>query len=305
MTARTSHVIEGVHCAAATPVTAEGEPNLVLFTDHCLKLLDEGCHGIALLGTTGEANSFGVDQRKALLEAAIERGVPANTLLPGTSTTNVADTIDLTRHAVRAGAKGVVMLPPFYYKGVSDEGLFRFYARVIEAVADPALRVVLYHIPQVSQIPIGGDLIERLMTEFPDTVVGIKDSKGDMDHMGGLVSRFPGLGVLAGADPLMLPLLKAGGAGCITATSNLRADALRVVWDSWDNPDKQDDVTAAQARIGAWRNLSNNYVQLPTVKAMIARTRDDLGWLNMMPPLVELPETERTDVWTRMEELET
>ena len=305
MTARTSHVIEGVHCAAATPVTAEGEPNLALFTDHCLKLLDEGCHGIALLGTTGEANSFGVDQRKALLEATIERGVPANTLLPGTSTTNVADTIDLTRHAVRAGAKGVVMLPPFYYKGVSDEGLVRFYARVIEAVADPALRVILYHIPQVSQIPIGGDLIERLMTEFPDTVVGIKDSKGDMDHMGGLVSRFPGLGVLAGADPLMLPLLKAGGAGCITATSNLRADALRVVWDSWDNPDKQDDVTAAQARIGAWRNLSNNYVQLPTVKAMIARTRDDLGWLNMMPPLVELPETERTDVWTRMEELET
>ena len=305
MTARTSHVIEGVHCAAATPVTAEGEPNLALFTDHCLKLLDEGCHGIALLGTTGEANSFGVDQRKALLEATIERGVPANTLLPGTSTTNVADTIDLTRHAVRAGAKGVVMLPPFYYKGVSDEGLVRFYARVIEAVADPALRVILYHIPQVSQIPIGGDLIERLMTEFPDTVVGIKDSKGDMDHMGGLVSRFPGLGVLAGADPLMLPLLKAGGAGCITATSNLRADALRVVWDSWDNPDKQDDVTAAQARIGAWRNLSNNYVQLPTVKAMIARTRDNLGWLNMMPPLVELPETERTDVWTRMEELET
>ena len=305
MTARTSHVIEGVHCAAATPVTAEGEPNLALFTDHCLKLLDEGCHGIALLGTTGEANSFGVDQRKALLEATIERGVPANTLLPGTSTTNVADTIDLTRHAVRAGAKGVVMLPPFYYKGVSDEGLVRFYARVIEAVADPALRVILYHIPQVSQIPIGGDLIERLMTEFPDTVVGIKDSKGDMDHMGGLVSRFPGLGVLAGADPLMLPLLKAGGAGCITATSNLRADALRVVWDCWDNPDKQDDVTAAQARIGAWRNLSNNYVQLPTVKAMIARTRDDLGWLNMMPPLVELPETERTDVWTRMEELET
>ena len=299
-----NHVIQGVHCAAATPVTAKGDPNLALFTDHCLKLLDEGCHGIAMLGTTGEANSFGVAQRRALLEAAIDGGVPAATLLPGTSTSNVDDTIELTRHAVQSGAKGVVMLPPFYYKGVSDEGLFRFYARVIEAVGDPTVRIVLYHIPQVSQIPITHELIARLMDAFPDVVVGIKDSKGDMEHMGDLVARFPDLSVLAGADPLMLPLLKAGGAGCITATSNLRSDALRVVWDHWSDPCKEAEVTAAQTRIDAWRSLSNSYVQLPTVKAMLARSRGDLGWLNMMPPLVELPEAERADVWVKMEELD-
>lgn len=138
--------ISGVHCAAATPVGEDGRPDLGLFAAHCRALLAEGCHGVALLGTTGEANSFGVADRMALLEAAIDGGAAAGTLLPGTSSPSVADTVTMTRHAVQAGAKGVVLLPPYYYKGVSDEGLFRFYARVIEGVADPRLRVVLYHI---------------------------------------------------------------------------------------------------------------------------------------------------------------
>ena len=298
-----SHVIEGVHCAAATPVTPEGEPNLPLFAAHCQALLDEGCHGIAMLGTTGEANSFGVEQRKALVDAAIEMGVPAGTLLPGTSTPSVADTIELTKHAVGAGAKGVVLLPPYYYKDVSDEGLFRFYARVIESVGSDTLRIVLYHIPQVSQVPVRHNLIARLMEAFPGIVVGIKDSKGDMDAMGCLCETFPDLGVLAGADPLMLPLLRKGGAGCITATSNLRADALRVVWDNWQDPARADQVEAAQDSINAWRGLTNAYIQLPTVKTMLARKRGDMAWLNMMPPLVELPEDERKAVWARMEGL--
>lgn len=297
------HAIHGVHCAAATPVTLEGEPDLRLFAEHCRLLLKEGCHGIAMLGTTGEANSFGVSERMALLEAAIEGGTPAGALLPGTSTPAVADTIALSRHAVEAGAKGVVLLPPYYYKGVSDEGLFRFYARVVEGIGDDRLRVVLYHIPQVTQIPLGHDLIDRLMAEFPGIVCGIKDSFGQLGHLQALRERHPDLGVLAGADPLMLPLLKMGGAGCITATSNLRAEALRVVWEGWDDASKAAEVEAAQDRINAWRALTNRFVQLPTVKTMLARRRGDLGWLNLMPPLVELTEDERQDVWKEMERL--
>ncbi len=298
-----THPISGVHCAAATPVTAGGAPDPKLFVAHCQALLDEGCHGIAMLGTTGEANSFGLHQRMALLDAAIEGGVPARTLLPGTSAPSVADTVELTRHAVRAGAKGVVMLPPYYYKGVGDEGLYRFYARVIEAVRDDRLRIVLYHIPQVTQVPLGHDLIERLQVDFPGIVCGIKDSSGDLSNMEAMCRRFPKLGVLAGADPLMLPLLRMGGAGCITATSNLRADALRIIWDGWDDPARADAVEAAQARIDAWRTLTNRHVQLPTVKAMLARSRGDLGWLNLMPPLVELSEAQRQDVWAEMDRL--
>lgn len=299
-----THAIQGVHCAAATPVTSDGAPDLSLFARHCRALLDEGCHGIAMLGTTGEANSFGVTDRMALLEAAIEGGIDAGNLLPGTSTPAVSDTIQLTRHAVQAGAKGAVLLPPYYYKEPSDEGLFRFYARVIEGVGDDRLRVVLYHIPKISQIPISHELVERLMAEFPGIVCGLKDSFGDLEQMRATTERFPDLGVLAGADPLMLPLLRVGGAGCITATSNLRADALRVVWDGWQDPARAAEVEAAQDRINVWRELSNRYAQLPTIKSMIARVRGDDGWLNMMPPLVELTEAQRQDIWTTMESLD-
>ncbi|MSU88808.1 dihydrodipicolinate synthase family protein [Rhodobacteraceae bacterium 2CG4] len=298
-----THQISGVHCAAATPVTADGAPDLALFTAHCHALLEEGCHGIAMLGTTGEANSFGLRQRMALLDGVIDGGVPAATLLPGTSAPSVADTAELTAHAVRSGAKGVVLLPPYYYKGVGDEGLYRFYAGVIEAVADDRLRVVLYHIPQVTQIPLGHELIARLLEDFPGIVCGIKDSSGEMPNMEAMCRRFPQLGVLAGADPLMLPLLRMGGAGCITATSNLRADALRVVWDGWQDPARAAEVAAAQARIDAWRTLTNRHVQLPTVKAMLARSRGNPGWLDPLPPLVELTEAQRQDVWDEMDRL--
>ncbi|MCB6179721.1 dihydrodipicolinate synthase family protein [Rhodobacter sp. Har01] len=293
----------GVNCAVATPVSADGKPDLRLFTAHARALLSEGAHGLALLGTTGEANSFGAADRMALVEAAVAAGIRGDQLLPGTSACNVAETVSLTRHAVQAGARGCVLLPPFYYKGASDEGLFRFYAEVIEGVADSRLRVILYHIPQMTQVPISHELIDRLLEAFPGIVVGIKDSAGDLANMQAMVTRFPGFCVLAGADPLLLPLLRMGGAGCITATSNLRSDALRVVFDGWNDPARADEIAAAQDRIIAWRTLSNAHVQLPTVKAMLARSRGDLGWLNLRPPLVPLGKADCEKLWAEMARL--
>lgn len=298
-----THEIGGVNCAVATPVGADGAPDLALFAAHAKALLAEGAHGLAILGTTGEANNFSVAERKSLVEAALGAGIRGDQLLPGTSACNLAETVDLTRHAVQAGAKGCVLLLPFYYKGVSDEGLYRFYAQAIEGVADARLRVILYHIPQVTQVPISHDLIERLMADFPGIVVGIKDSAGDLANMKAMVERFPKLGVLAGADPLLLPLLQMGGAGCITATSNLRSDDLRVIWETWQDPARAAEVTAAQDRINAWRTLSNSYVQLPTIKAMLARSRGDLGWLRLRPPLVELDAANCETVWAEMARL--
>jgi 4-hydroxy-tetrahydrodipicolinate synthase len=296
--------IHGVFCASATPVLEDGTPDHAAFAIHAKALLAEGCDGVALLGTTGEANSFSISQRQGLLERVIAAGVDPQRLLPGTSQTNVADTVTLMRHAVEAGVKATVVLPPFYYKGVSDEGLFRFYAEAIEGVGRDDLRVVLYHIPPIAQVGLSVELVGRLLEAFPGIVVGIKDSSGKLESMQQFASTFQDFSVLAGADPFMLPLLKSGGAGCITSSSNLIGKHLRVVFDHFFDPAQAEKVEAAQARINAWRDLSNAYVQLPTIKAMLAKRRNHPGWTRVRPPLVELTPAEISNVWNKMAELE-
>ncbi len=296
--------VHGVFCASATPVTESGAPDHAAFAAHCKALIEEGCDGIALLGTTGEANSFSLNQRQELLESVIAAGLDPQRLLPGTSQTNVPDSITLVKHAVDAGVKACVVLPPFYYKGVSDEGLFRFYAELIEGVGSNDLRIILYHIPPIAQIGISLELTARLREAFPGVIVGVKDSSGKLESMQAYANAFDNFSVLAGADPLMLPLLRSGGAGCITSSSNLIGKHLRVVFDNWFDPAESATVDAAQERVNAWRDLSNSYVQLPTVKAMLARRRNHAGWTRVRPPLVELNADEIATVWGKMDALE-
>ncbi len=295
--------LTGVYSAAATPIENDGSPAFDLFTKHCHALLDEGCHGIALMGTTGEANSFSLNERKALLEAALNDGITGDKLLPGTSCNNLPETIELTRHAIKCAVQACVILPPFYYKGVDDEGLFRFYAQIVEKVADPKLRIILYHIPQMTYVPISHALISRLTEAFPGIFIGIKDSAGEIENMKAMTSKFPNFSVLAGADPLLLPLLQAGGAGCITATSNLRADSLRFIWENWADRSKAAEIEQHQNKINAWRNLSNSFAQLPTIKAMVAKRRNDDRWLGLRPPLNPLSPTEQNQIWAQMEQI--
>jgi 4-hydroxy-tetrahydrodipicolinate synthase len=282
----------GVFCAALTPVGADLAPDHAAFVAHAQRLLEQGCDGIALLGTTGEANSFSVGERQALLEAALGAGIAPARLLPGTGVAALPDTVALTKHALSVGVSTVVMLPPFYYKGVTDEGLFAAYAEVVERVADARLRVVLYHIPQMSAVPITFPVIARLRARYPGTFCGIKDSAGDFAHMQALVQEFPGLAVLAGADPLLLPLLKAGGAGCITATSNLVASDLAVVFRNHADATRAAEVEAAQARIVAARNRASRFAQIASLKVLLAERTGEPGWRRMRPPLVPLTEDE-------------
>jgi 4-hydroxy-tetrahydrodipicolinate synthase len=291
-----SFAISGVNCAAATPLNADLTPDLGLFAEHCLRLLAEGCHGIALLGTTGEANSFSTAERRAILEAALKAGVGGEQLIPGTGVNAGPETVELTRHALSNGVRKVVMLPPSYYKGISDEGLFRSYARIFETINDDRLQVVLYHIPQVSGVPITHALIARLIEAFPGTVIGIKDSAGDLANMQAVAAAHPGFAVLAGADPLMLPLLKSGGAGCITATSNLIANSLRIIYDRLEDAAL---VDPAQERINAWRTLSNSYVQIPTIKAMVGLKAGIATWSRVRPPMLPLDAGQMADLQTK------
>jgi 4-hydroxy-tetrahydrodipicolinate synthase len=278
----------GVFCASLTPVTEDLAPDHARFTAHCRRLLEEDCDGIALLGTTGEANSFSTGERQALLEATVTAGIAPDRLLPGTGVTALTETVALTRHALSLGVTTVVMLPPFYYKGVTEDGLFAAYAEVVERVGDSRLRTVLYHIPQMSAVPIPFRVIARLREAYPGIFTGIKDSAGDLSHMEALVEHFPGLAVLAGADPLMLPLLRKGGAGCITATSNLVAADLATIFRHFDDPAREAEVEATQARVVAARNRASRFAQMASLKALLAHRTGEPGWRRMRPPLVPL-----------------
>ncbi|WP_431281150.1 dihydrodipicolinate synthase family protein [Humitalea sp. 24SJ18S-53] len=282
----------GVFSAALTPVTEALAPDHALFVTHCRRLLDDGCDGIAMLGTTGEANSFSSSERQALLEAVVAAGIDPNRLLPGTGVAAVTETVALTRHALSLGVTTVVMLPPFYYKGVTEDGLFAAYAEAVERIADPRLRVVLYHIPQMSAVPIPFAVIARLREAYPGVFTGIKDSAGDLAHMEALVEAFPGLAVLAGADPLMLPLLRKGGAGCITATSNLVGAELAFVFRHFADGDRAAEVEAAQARIVAARNRASRFAQMASLKVLLAERTGEQGWRRLRPPLLPLSAAE-------------
>lgn len=296
--------IRGVFCAAATPVNADLTPDTAALTAHCRQLLDDGCHGVALLGSTGEANSFSVSERQALLEEIVKAGVAPAALLPGTGVSALPETIALTRHALDLGVTTVVMLPPFYYKGVSDQGLLDAYSHVLDTLADDRLRIILYHIPPISQVPLSADLIGTLLQKYPKTIAGVKDSSGQLDNMVELARRFPDLSILAGADPLLLPLLEDGGAGCITATSNLAARQLRIVFDDHADPAAADRVEAAQGRVVALREASNSFAQIPTIKAMLARRYGAGGWRRTRPPLVSLDDVQAAALEAMLTEID-
>jgi 4-hydroxy-tetrahydrodipicolinate synthase len=281
-----------VFCAALTPVAEDLSPDVPALVEHCRWLIAEGCDGVAVLGTTGEANSFSVAERMRLLEGVVEGGIPAERLLPGTGCAALSDTVELTRHAVGLGVAGVVMLPPFYYKDVTVEGLLASYDAVIDRVGDSGLKLVLYHIPPIAQIPIPMALIERLRERYPGTVVGIKDSGGDLAHMVELVRRFPGLAVLAGADPLMLPLLQQGGVGCITATSNLAGAELAAIYAGWRDPARKGEVEAAQARVTELRARVSRWPQIAALKAATGLRTGNPGWARVRPPLMALTRAE-------------
>jgi 4-hydroxy-tetrahydrodipicolinate synthase len=291
-----SDKLRGVFSAAATPVHEDLTADHAKLAAHCKQLLSDGCHGIALLGSTGEANSFSVGERLAILEAVVGAGVAPACLLPGTGMCALPDTIALTRHALSLGVTHVVMLPPFYYKKLPDQALIDSYSYVFDQVADSRLKVILYHIPPIAQIAITEGVIEGLLKRYPNTVAGVKDSSGEFEHMKGLATNFPQLSILAGADPLMKSLLENGGAGCITATSNVAARYLRTVFDGFADPTAAARVEAAQACIVAQRNISNHFTQIPTIKAMVGYRYGDASWGRVRHPFIALTEAQRVEL---------
>jgi 4-hydroxy-tetrahydrodipicolinate synthase len=281
--------VEGVLAAVLTPMDEDLAPDHPAFSAHCHRLLAAGCHGLSVFGTTGEANSLSVGERLAALEALLDGGVPANVLLPGTGACALTDTVRLSLSALEAGTNGVLVLPPFYYKGVGDEGLFRFFAEVIERIGDERLRLYLYHIPQMTGIELGLPLISRLIDAYPGTIAGTKDSSGDRERIEILCREFPDFSVLAGSETLLLETLRNGGKGCISATVNVTSRLARQVHDAHASG-RDEEARALQQRLSALRASIETYPMIPALKILMANFTSDEEWRNLRPPLSGLDE---------------
>ncbi len=284
----------GIWAPAVTPLDQDLAPDPGRFAAPVRWLLDNGCHGVAVFGTTGAANAFSVDERIALLDATLEADIPAERLMVGTGCCALSDSVRLTRHAVDSGCNRVLMLPPFYYKGVSDEALLASYAAVIDRVGHDALSVFLYHFPRLSGVAITTGLVERLLASpYADVIKGIKDSSGDPEGTRTFITQFPGLAVFPGTETLLLAGLGAGGAGCITASANVNAPAIRRVYDAWSEGGA--DAAGPQEVISAQRAALQSQPMIPTLKRLLAQGHNDTAWLARRPPMLPTGEPQAAE----------
>jgi 4-hydroxy-tetrahydrodipicolinate synthase len=263
-----------------TPFTADLAVDTRRFVGFCKWLVSQRA-GLAVFGTNSEANSLSLAERLELLDALVDGGIDPRVLMPGTGSSALPDAVALTRHAVRRGCGGALVLPPFFYKGVAEDGVYRYYSEIIEKVGSAALQLYLYHIPQVSGVPITLSLIARLREKYPKTVVGIKDSSGDWENTRQVLEQFPGFQVFPASEALLQRALPLGAAGCISATANLQPGTIADYIDNWSRPDAE----RLNARLSAVRLRMQSTTMIPALKAVVAHHADDQAWLTVRPPL--------------------
>jgi 4-hydroxy-tetrahydrodipicolinate synthase len=281
----------GINAAVLTAMNADFSIDIDRMAEHCRWLLANGCNGLAVLGTTGEANSLGINERINVLEGLVKRGIPAAKMLPGAGTTAITDTVLLTRKAQELGCRGALLLPPFYYKNPSDDGLLVYFNEVIQQVAGD-IKIYLYNFPQQSAIPFSVAFIERLLKANPGKIQGIKDSSGNYENGLSYVEAFAkdGFEVYAGDDALLKPLLEKGSAGSITAASNVNCALGAEVYANWDNATGE----AAHAVLAATRKAVISVPLIPALKSLVARHTGDPRWLNIRPPHLQLTAAQET-----------
>ena len=277
--------ITGVLSPVLTPFRSDLSPDTDRWIRHCKWLLRNEV-GLAVFGTNSEANSLSTDEKIEMLDRIAAAGVDPKRMMPGTGCCALTDSVRLTAHAVRKGCAGVLMLPPFYYKGVSDEGLYRSFSEIIERVGDERLRIYLYHIPPVSQISITPALVERLLGKYPRIVAGMKDSSGDWNNTKTMLDKFAqrGFDVFAGSEAFLLANMRNGGKGCISATANVNPAAIHKLFLNWQSA----DADRMQEELTALRGAFQKAPVIAAMKSAIAHYGNDPAWATMRPPLVEI-----------------
>jgi 4-hydroxy-tetrahydrodipicolinate synthase len=279
----------GIWSAALTPLKVDLSIDCAHLARHATFLLNNGCHGIGLFGTTGEANSFSAPERMLALESLLAEGISPDILMVGTGCCALTDTVALSKHAIEHGVTKILALPPFYYKEVADNGLFRSFSEVIDRTASNDLELYLYHFPAVSQTPISANLIAMLCEYYPKIICGIKDSSGDLDHCLKLISRFPELAIFPGNENHLLAALEKGCAGCISATANANSHGIRKIFDSWLDGDSS--VYTHQDEACAVRKAFGRHALVSALKQHAAWSSGDDSWLRLRPPLTALEES--------------
>ncbi|KQT51556.1 dihydrodipicolinate synthetase [Devosia sp. Leaf420] len=283
-----------LYVPAITPFAADLSVDVTRFVANSKALLNDGADGLAPFGTTSEANSMSVSERIDALDALIDGGIDPKRLIPGTGCAALTDTIALTRHATDRGCLGTLMLPPFYYKGVTDQGLVDSYSAIIDGVANSALRIYLYHIPQMTGVPITLNLIELLLKKHPGIFVGLKDSSGNWENTQSVIEAFPELESYSASEALIPQNVAAGGAGCISASANVNARNIVALMHALGTPDEAEIATG----VTAVRKIFESLPLIPAIKAATALRHGDEAYAIVRPPFVRLG-TEHNDALAR------
>jgi len=287
-----TRTLRGVWCATLTPLGGDGRPDHARLAAHVRRIFAAGVDGIALFGTTGEGQSFSVAERRAGLEALLAAGIEPTRILAGTGCAALPETIELTRHAVACGCAGALVLPPFFFKDVSPEGVYASYAGIVDEVADARLRLHLYHIPQVSGVAIPDTAIARLAHAYPTLIAGVKDSECNLAHSLRLLQAFPQLSIFVGFEPHLPAALAAGGAGTICGIANLYPRLIRRLFDHAGDPSHRPDLAILERFIA----VLDTYPLFPAFKALQAELTGDAAWNALRPPLMPL-ESPARETW--------
>ena len=287
-----SQRIRGVLAPVVTPFKADLSPDCERFIRHCQWLLSQDC-GLAVFGTNSEANSMAAEERSTLLDAVVAAGIDPSRMMPGTGCCSVTETVELTAHAVRHGCAGVLMLPPFYYKNVSEEGLYRYFSEVVQRVGDTRLKIYLYHIPPVAIVGITPKLVERLLKAYPNAIAGMKDSSGDWNNTKIFLDAFVqnGFDVFVGSESFLLANMRNGGVGTISATANVNPAAIHKLYRQWNTAGDADNADQQQSKLNVVREVFSSRKfpsMIAALKQAIAIHRNDPEWSRVRPPLVEL-----------------
>ena len=287
MTTHTHIPHQGVWPALLTPLERDLSINIDAFANHAKALLDAGCTGVTPFGTTGEGPSFTVQERIAAIDGLIARGVPANRILVSTSCAALPDTVALTRHATEVGAHGCLMLPPFFLKGISDQGVIDTYRYVLGAV--PSARMVLYHLPQIACVNLTQHVIDVLIAQYPNAFIGIKDSSGNREGSLAFAKNSNGMQVWVGNEPDLRVMAEQGSTGAVSGVANVMPRLLQRLTSKFDASGyDKNEATQDLARVKAFIDILNTLGMATTFKGVMAIQTGDMGWLRVRPPLVAL-----------------